>query len=587
MNNIKSFLRVLGRLNRILDKGQRIRGVKILFWMIVSSVFELVGIAVMSPFINALLEPDVLMGNKWVAYFAQMFDAESYIGFLAVLVAGVIIIYIVKNMLLVYARAVQMAYQCQIEEELSLTMLRSYLNKPYAYHVQTNSSDIRHGTIEDIANIYNILQIVCQLIAESITVLFILGYIVQQDLFMAAGITIAAGLIVVVLAIGFKNVLRLTGEKYRVHDVARSKNILQISQGIKDIYAMQRKGAFYGKYKKEYDGYRKAKIMFGIVGACPERIIEIIFIAGICLIVFLRICQGVDSVTFIPKLGVLAMAAYRLLPSINKFSSGINAIVFYQPSLNAAYGNVSSARKDSGVNFGGENRNGHKLAFKEKIDIRDVVWQYDNTARKVLDNVSVEIKKGDSVAIIGESGSGKTTLADILLGLYKPERGSVLVDGQEIYSDLKQWSHIISYVTQTVYLLDDTIRENIVFGYQEADDDRIWESLEQAQLKDFVASLPDGLDTVVGELGVRFSGGQRQRVAIARALYSQPDILILDEATAALDNETETAVMEAIDSLKGKKTLIIIAHRLSTIKNCSKVYEVKNGSIIDVTADFV
>ena len=197
----------------------------------------------------------------------------------------------------------------------------------------------------------------------------------------------------------------------------------------------------------------------------------------------------------------------------------------------------------------------------------------------------MEIKKGDSVAIIGESGSGKTTLADILLGLYKPEEGEVLVDGQEIYLNLKQWAQIISFVPQNVYLLDDTIRENIVFGQSKADDNRIWDALEQAQLKDFVRNLPEGLDTVVGEAGIRFSGGQRQRIAIARALYSQPDILLLDEATAALDNDTEAAVMEAIDSLKGKKTLIIIAHRLSTIKNCNKVYEVKNGKIIDVSGN--
>lgn len=586
MKNIKSFLGVLSRLNGILDRGQRIRGLKILFWMIVSSVFELVGIAVMSPFINALLEPDVLMGNQWVAYFAQMFGAESYFGFLAVLVLGVIIIYIVKNILLIYARAVQMAYQCRIEEELSLTMLRSYLSKPYSYYVRTNSSDIRHGAIDDISHIYNILQVVCQLIAESITVLLIIGYIVQQDLFMAAGITIAAGVTVIVLALGFKNILRRTGEKHRVQDMARSKNILQISQGIKDIFVMQRKEDFYEKYKESYDEYRRTKVTFSVVGACPERLIEIIFIAGICLIVFFRICQGVDSVTFVPKLGVLAMAAYRLLPSINKFSNGINTIVFYQPSVDAAYENISLARMYSSVNFGSENSDVYKLDFQDRIDIRDIVWQYDGAERKILDNASVEIRKGDSVAIIGESGSGKTTLADILLGLYKPEKGSVLADGREVYSDLKQWSQVISYVPQTVYLLDDTIRENIVFGRRRADDDRIWEALEQAQLKDFVASLPDGLDTVVGESGIRFSGGQRQRIAIARALYSQPDILLLDEATAALDNETEAAVMEAIDSLKGKKTLIIIAHRLSTIKNCSKVYEVKNGSIIDVTADF-
>lgn len=585
MKNIRSFLGVLGKLNKILDQNQRLRGLKILFWMLVSSMFELVGIAVMSPFINALLEPRVLMENEWVVYTAQILGVESYVGFLAILVIGVIIIYIVKNILLIYSRAVQLAYQCQIEEELSLTMLRSYLMKPYSYYVQTNSSDIRHGAIDDISNIYNILQVVCQLMAESLTVLFIIIYIIQQDWFMAMGITIAAGLTVIVLALGFKNILRRTGEKHRIQDLARSRNILQISQGIKDIFVMQRKEAFYAKYKESYDKYRKTKITYSVIGACPERIIETIFIASICLIVFLRIGQGIDAMAFVPQLGALAVAAYRLLPSINKFSNGINTIVFYQPSVEAAYENISSARKSFQMDAG-KKKEECSLSFYDRIDIQNIMWQYDSAERKILENASLEIKKGESIAIIGESGSGKTTLADILLGLYKPENGNILVDGQDIYCDLRQWAQIISYVPQSVYLLDDTIRENIVFGQSEADDDKIWDALEQAQLKDFVRNLPEGLDTVVGESGIRFSGGQRQRVAIARALYSQPDILLLDEATAALDNDTEAAVMEAIDSLKGKKTLIIIAHRLSTIKNCNKVYEVKKGSIIDVTADF-
>lgn len=585
MKNIKSFLKVLNKLNGILDKKQRLRGLKILFWMFVSSIFELVGIAVMTPFVNALLDPNALMENRWVIYAAQMLGLKSYVGFLAVLVIGVVIIYIVKNILLIYSRSVQVAYQCQVEEELSLTMLRSYLNKPYSYYVQTNSSDIRHGVIEDISKIYDILQVVFQLMAESITVLFIIVYIIQQDWFMAVGITIAAGLTVIVLALGFKNILKHTGEQYRVQDLARNRNILQISQGIMDIFVMQRKEAFYDKYKVSYDEYRKAKITYSVVGACPERIIETIFIASICLIVFLRIGQGIDAMEFVPQLGALAMAAYRLLPSINKFSNGINAIVFYQPSVDAAYENISSARRDFQMDAESQKSDKCRLSFQDKIDVRNILWQYDRAERKILDKASLEIKKGDSVAIIGESGSGKTTLADILLGLYKPEEGEVLVDGQEIYLNLKQWAQIISFVPQNVYLLDDTIRENIVFGQSKADDNRIWDALEQAQLKDFVRNLPEGLDTVVGEAGIRFSGGQRQRIAIARALYSQPDILLLDEATAALDNDTEAAVMEAIDSLKGKKTLIIIAHRLSTIKNCNKVYEVKNGKIIDVSGN--
>lgn len=587
MKNINNFLNILKKINLILSKKQKVKGLKILFWMLVSSVFELVGIAIMSPFLNALLRPEDLMANVYVGFVAQRVGIQSYTGFLAILVAGIIVIYIVKNILLVYSRAMQMTYQCQVEEELSLTMLRSYLNKPYSYYVQTNSSDIRHGTIEDIVYIFYILQAVCQLMAESITVLFIIAYIVYKDWFMAVGTTLALGVTVIVLALGFKNVLKRSGEKYRIQDLERNKSILQISQGIKDIYVMQRKEYFYDKYESAYGGFRKAKITHAVIEGCPERIIETMFIASICLIVFLRIGQGIDAMAFVPQLGMLAMAAYRLLPSINKFSNGINTIIFYNPSLNTAYENICAAREEFRRETEREDINPIALSFADSINIEEIVWQYGSSGKKILDRASLKVKRGDSIAIIGESGAGKTTLADILLGLYKPMLGSVFVDGQDIFVNLKQWSQIISYVPQTVYLLDDTIRENIVFGYGEADDDKIWDALEQAQLKDFVKNLPDGLNTVVGESGVRFSGGQRQRIAIARALYSQPDIILFDEATSALDNDTEAAVMEAIDSLKGRKTLIIIAHRLSTIKNCSSVFEVKNGRIIDVTTDFV
>ena len=216
----------------------------------------------------------------------------------------------------------------------------------------------------------------------------------------------------------------------------------------------------------------------------------------------------------------------------------------------------------------------------QQIEIRDVVWQYEGTEKKVLKGVNLIIKKGQSVAFIGQSGAGKTTLADIILGLLYPQQGKVLLDGEhDIHQIPTQWSKLIAFVPQTVYLMDDTIRNNVAFGVDEKEivDEQIWSVLEQAQLKDFVEELPDGLDTLIGERGVRFSGGQRQRIAIARALYTNPDILILDEATSALDNETETAVMEAIERLQGHKTLIIIAHRLTTVKKCDMIYEIKNG----------
>lgn len=587
MKYVKYFFDVFNKLNIILNKRQKLRGIKILFWMLVSSVFEVLGVSIMIPFIELILDQDMLLSNVYIAWFADKLGIESYIGYFAILVLGVIMVYIIKNLLLIYSRAVQTRFQCQIEEELSLFMMESYMERPYSYYAKTNSSDIRHGTIDDVYNIYVIIQTVCQLIAESITVVFIVAYIVYMDWLMAIGIILVAGILIIVLTLCLKNILRRSGEQFRKTDIERNKGILQISQGIKDIYVLQRKKYFYDAFKNSYDEYKDAKSNYFIIKEVPERIIETAFVMDILILVLLRIGSGVDAATLIPKLGVLVTAAYRLLPSANKFSNFLNSIIFYNPSLNAAYENICEAKKvQLTENNWKDIADGNNFVYKNSISIKNITWKYDSSETKIFDNASLEVYKGESIAIIGESGAGKTTLADIILGLYQPIEGQILVDGQSIYSCPLQWSKIISYVPQTVYLLDDTIKANILFGCEEINEQRIWDVLDQAQLKEFVWNLPDRLDTIVGEAGVRFSGGQRQRIAIARALYSEPDILLLDEATAALDSDTENAVMEAIDSLKGKKTLIIIAHRLSTIKNCNKVYKVKNGNIIDVTADF-
>ena len=266
-----------------------------------------------------------------------------------------------------------------------------------------------------------------------------------------------------------------------------------------------------------------------------------------------------------------------------KITSRLNTIVYQIPALDSVYNNLKTAdeylcriEKTQQIEC---KENGRYL--KNEIVLSNVLWKYDNQKEFVLRDVNIQIKRGQSVGLIGASGAGKTTVSDIILGLLKPQSGSVTVDGVDIYSIKRQWAEVIGYVPQSVFLLDDTVRNNILFGLPlEDDDDKIWEALQQAQLKDFILSLPDGLDTVVGERGVKFSGGQRQRIAIARALYSNPEILVLDEATASLDNETESALMESIDELQGKITMIIVAHRLSTISKCDIVYEIKDGVAI-------
>ena len=326
--------------------------------------------------------------------------------------------------------------------------------------------------------------------------------------------------------------------------------------------------------------------------SCPDRIIEASFMVGIVLMICIQIVAGNLSSSFISNLVAFAVGAMRILPSLSTLTTRMTQVIYLRPALAGICNNVEAARQQERlIDEAKKDVVGERelMSFENIISVNDVSWKYPNSPSYVLEKSSMEIRHGESIALVGKSGAGKTTLADILLGLLKPEAGSVLMDGIDIFSIPVSWCKIIGYVPQTVYLLDDTIRNNVSFGIyaDEVDDEKIWNALEKAQIKGFVEGLPEKLDTIIGERGIKFSGGQRQRIAIARALYHEPEVLVFDEATAALDNETEQAVMEAIEALQGERTLVIIAHRLNTIRNCNRFFEVESRKIIEKSREEV
>jgi len=280
-----------------------------------------------------------------------------------------------------------------------------------------------------------------------------------------------------------------------------------------------------------------------------------------------------------------------VLPSVGKITNALNTLLFSKAMQHNVYLNIKEAEQYDKTYMECNIENDKLLIAKYNtyenepflVELKNIIWKYEGQNKDVLHDLSLSIPKGESVGFIGPSGAGKTTTADILLGLLKPQQGVVTINGNNIFEMPYLWAHIVGYVPQNVFLMDDTVRANVAFGIKDVKDDDIWEALDRAQLKPFVESLPKGLDTVVGERGIKFSGGQRQRIAIARALYNRPLILVMDEATASLDNETENAVMESIEALHGHITMVIVAHRLSTIKNCDRVYEIKDGIANDVS----
>ena len=546
-------------------------------------LFELVGVTAIYPFLQALLTPDIIMKNRYAEPIIQFFHIETPKGVLALIGIGLIIIYIFKNIYTIFSYYVQYDYGTKVQKELSIKMLNSYMNRPYSFFLNINSSEIIRTCNGDVAGVYTILSSIFDILAEGLSVAAIGIFIFRTDPFMALAVLLLLALVGGAIILLYKPIMKRMGQKEMAAQSAKSKAIYQTVNGVKELYVMQRKQLFLDEYRNAADEVRKVSRNKDFLAASPERIIEGTCVSGLIGVVVIRLLMGVDVMSFVPQLGMFAMAAFKILPSVGKVSNRVTTIAYYVPMLDNVYRVIVEANEYEKVQtdyehtYGVKERDRQDCRFVDKISIQNITWKYDENNENVLENLNLDIKKGDSIAFIGSSGAGKTTLADIILGLLKPQSGNVYMDGKDIFAMPEQWAKIIGYVPQNVFLMDDTVRKNVAFGLKEIDDRLIWEALEGAQIKEFVEKLPHGLDTIVGERGVKFSGGQRQRIAIARALYNSPQILVLDEATSALDNDTENAVMEAVEALQGKMTLIIVAHRLTTIRNCDKIYEIKDG----------
>jgi len=580
MKQLKSLIEIIRKLNYMLTKGQKRTGVIIMLMIAVGSFVDMLGVSAILPFIEAILTPDEIAKKWYVKPIIQVFHPSSMEKLTIIIGIGIIFIYIFKNAYLYVSVMIQTVYRSKIQKKLSTRMLRAYLKRPYEYYTNTNTAEMLRGMGADVIGVYNLLDNLFRFCGEFLTAVLIAVYIVKTDVFMASCIIIIAGCCFMVITLGLKKKTKQLGEQKRETEMIRNNWALQSIMGFKEIKVTQSAEHFIEGYDDAYEKQRIAEVRNEYIINLPEKLIEAVCVSVLLGIICIKIAMGTDMVSFVPKLAVFAVAAFRLLPSISRMTRYMNGVIYNNAFLQNAYNNlveIQEFENDDEV----EITDGGNLQFNKELEISHIFWNYTGSEKEILSDLSFTIKKGEAIGLIGASGAGKTTLADIILGLLKPRKGNVYADGMDVYSCPKQWSKIIGYVPQIVFLANDTLRNNVAFGYdeKEIDDEKIWKVLKEAQLDDFVAGLPQKLDTQVGERGIKFSGGQRQRIAIARALYNNPSIVVLDEATSALDNETERAVMEAIEALQGYKTLIIVAHRLTTIKQCDKVYEVVDGKI--------
>lgn len=568
----------INRILTILDKREKKQIVYLVLLMVIGGFLELLGVAGILPLISSITTGEVSDIRSIVIY--------------AVALMG---IYIIKNLFLIYMYNSIYRFVFDGRSRLSTKLFEVYLREPYAFHLTRNQAIIQRAVRSDVDGFYHLVRSLLQLLSELIICGVLAGLLLYTDFFMAlllmALLVVCVGTVVI---ISKKKVKRLGAEDME-YNGKMNQWIMQGIGGIKEVRLLGTEDYFVESFEeysaKSSTNQRKQQVLVQL----PRLLTETVSIGAVLLWIVIAALSKVDLLSAIPTLAVFAVAAFRLLPSVGKINGLLTEYHFYRPRADFIYEDLEGAgyidekisrlvenNYADGKDVSGSNKNGASaIIFNESIRFKDVSFSYENMNKRILDNVSLTINKGDSIGIVGPSGAGKTTFVDVLMGLLTVSSGSITVDGHSIYDNLPGWYSSIGYVPQSIYLSDDTIRRNIAFGIrdEDIDDSKIARVIEEARLTELIDSLDEGLDTVIGDRGVRLSGGQCQRIGIARALYTEPKVLVLDEATSSLDNDTEAAVMEAIEALHGKVTMIVVAHRLTTIEKCDKVYKVENGGI--------
>ncbi|RHU28528.1 ABC transporter ATP-binding protein [Firmicutes bacterium TM09-10] len=569
------------KLRYVFDRKDKMKLIGLAMLMIVGSILELLAVAVFNPFIEVLMQTSSIEDDSFLKLFFAHIHLNGIEQYLVVLSALIAVIYLVKNIYLSFLQNTILSFSYTTRMNLATRLLTTYMNEPYTFHLSKNIAEMQRCLQSDTSQFMSLINSCLQLTVEMVTCLALAAYLFHTS----HSITVVIG-VLLLLCIGLffmisKKVSSRLGRQNERYNAKLFQWINQSLGGIKELKILQREEYFIDSYKTNYK-----KLIWGarvneLISALPKYIVETVAMVGLVFAIIIKLLFGHGALeTFIPQIAVFAVAAFRLLPSVGRVNAYINSIMYNKASLDMIYDDLKEIDSEpvQEAEWQGEKEN---WIFNKGVIVEHVTYHYPDSDVEVLHDISMEIPKGKTVALIGPSGAGKTTLADIILGLLPPTSGVVRMDQHNIYENLRSWREKLGYIPQTIYLSDDTIRNNIAFGiYQEQiDDNAIWKALEKAQLKEFVQGLENGLDTYVGDRGVRLSGGQRQRIGIARALYHDPEILVLDEATSALDSSTEQAVMESIESLQGLKTMIIIAHRLTTIKNADLVYEVSGGNV--------
>ena len=575
-------VKILKKINILMDKKQKRSMLGLLIMMVFAAFLETGAVMMVMAVVQMILDPASLEKGDTYKMICSILHLDNTVQFSVLAILFLIFLYIAKNsfQFILQKNLYKFVYSNQFKTASSL--MKNFVKKDYEFYLNAETSVIQRSITADVSNMYALIMSVLQIASEVIVAIFLVVALAMQDIVMTIVIAVLLVVTLVVIKKIIKPIMNNTGKENQDYGAAMFACIAQTIQGRKDIKVAGKEQYFINEYCKVGEGYVKAMERFSLFNNTPKLLIETVCFAGLLGYIMVLIVTGADVSSMISLFAAFGIAAMRLLPAASRINNQMTSMAFNEPFFFNVSDNLVEETDDEHTDISYAVVAKEKLPVTKAVTLEDITYHYPNSDKLIFDHASVSFPIGKSIGIVGTSGAGKTTIIDILLGLLKLQGGRVLADDVDIQTHYREWLVNVGYIPQMIFLLDADIRKNVAFGVpeEEIDDEKLWYALKEAQLDEFIKTLPDGVNTTVGERGIRLSGGQRQRIGIARALYNDPEVLILDEATSALDNDTEAAIMDSINRLHGRKTLIIIAHRLQTIEKCDMVFRVENGGIV-------